>query len=309
MILHLPDPKTAQQWCESQRWDGRSIGYVPTMGALHEGHLSLIRRSLIENDATCVSIFVNPLQFDDPEDLKRYPNDLRQDIEMLDAIGCDMVFVGELHEFFPGTGSSDNIELEPAGPAGAGLEGDHRPGHLDGVRTIVSRLFQTVGPCRAYFGEKDFQQTLVVRALAKELGYPQIVVCPVSRTVTGLARSSRNVLLTDDEREQASVIYRALVTARQRWDNGERDAGRLQEAMQSVLLGSEIDGLELEYAEIRDPDNWTADMPQGQLPRAQALIALRLGRVRLIDNMRLDRSSPRAMTPGIDQDHRQAVGR
>jgi len=313
MILHLPDPKTARQWCESQRWDGQNIGYVPTMGALHEGHLSLVRRSLIENDVTCVSIFVNPLQFDDSEDLKRYPNDLRADVEMLDAIGCDMVYVGELYEFFPEISSIEDIAMEKAGAAGHGLEGDHRPGHLDGVRTIVSRLFQTVGPCRAYFGEKDFQQTLVVRELAKQLGYPQIVVCPVSRTVTGLARSSRNVRLTDTQRQQATIIYRALVSARQRWDNGERNAGQLQRAMESVLASAEgeIDDFEVEYAEVRDPENWSKVSPSGQLPRAQALVAARLGSVRLIDNMRLDLTSSATDTRKIDEaactDRLQAV--
>lgn len=289
MILHLPDPKTARQWCESQRWDGRSIGYVPTMGALHEGHLSLIRRALLENDVACVSIFVNPLQFDDPADLERYPNDLRKDIQMLDEIGCDMVYVGELEEFFPETADGSEIAMEAAGPAGLGLEGDHRPGHLDGVRTIVDRLFKTVGPCRAYFGEKDFQQTLVVRQLADELGYPEIIVCPISREVNGLARSSRNVLLTDEEKQQAVAIYRALVDTRQRWENGERDASELSKTMQATLAAG---GLEVEYAQVRDPRNWTASEPNGNLPRAQALIAVRLGKVRLIDNMRLDRAGP-----------------
>ncbi len=262
---------------------------MPTMGALHEGHLSLIRRALLENDVACVSIFVNPLQFDDPADLERYPNDLRQDIKMLDDIGCDMVYVGELDEFFPETADGSEIELEAAGAAGMGLEGDHRPGHLDGVRTIVNRLFQTVGPCRAYFGEKDFQQTLVVRQLASELGYPDVVVCPISREVSGLARSSRNVLLTDQEKEQAVAIYRALVDVRQRWDNGERDADALTKAMHASLKSS---GLDVEYAQVRDPRNWTASPPKGNLPRAQALIAVRLGKVRLIDNMRLDRAGP-----------------
>lgn len=295
MILHLPDPNTARQWCMSQRWDGHSIGYVPTMGALHEGHMSLIRRSLEENDLTCVSIFVNPLQFDDPGDLALYPNDLRKDIEMLDQIGCDMVYVGELHEFFPelanntsiGGNGAKGIKLENAGAVAMGLEGEHRPGHLDGVRTIVSRLFQTVGPCRAYFGEKDFQQTLVVKELAQELGYPEIIVCPVSREASGLARSSRNVRLSNEQRKLAGTIYQALTNAKQRWENGERSATELNKAMRSTL---KVAGIKIEYAEVRDPAKWSAKSPRGRLQRAQALIAVQIGNVRLIDNMRLDRA-------------------
>lgn len=285
MLLQLPDPESAQRWCQQQRAAGRSIGFVPTMGALHEGHLSLVRRSVADNDVTCVSIFVNPLQFDDPADFRSYPRDRERNARLLERVGCDMVFLGSLAGFFPESDTAENIPLQDPGPHAAGLEGDCRPGHLAGVRTIVERLFRTVGPCRAYFGEKDFQQSLVVEDLARNMGFPEVTVCPTSREPSGLARSSRNVLLNDIERQRATCIYRALTRARAAWRAGVRDAERLRAIMREAL---DAGGVELEYADLRDPLAWQAESPQGNLPRAQALIAVRIGKVRLIDNMRLD---------------------
>jgi pantoate--beta-alanine ligase len=285
MVVHLPDPDSARGWCAEQRAAGRSIGFVPTMGGLHEGHLSLVRRAVAENEITCVSIFVNPLQFNDPGDLASYPRNLDDDIRQLQDIGCDMVFTGTFEQFFPDVESPEDIVQRDPGPGADGVEGAGRPGHFAGVATICERLFKVVGSARAYFGEKDFQQTLVVKDLARALGYPEIVVCPTVREPSGLAYSSRNVLLTDSERERAACISRALFSARHAWHQGECEAGKLREVMLREL---DVDGIDVEYAELRDPHDWRPEAPAGSLVHAQALIAARIGKARLIDNLRLD---------------------
>lgn len=288
MILRLPDPVSAQTWCHEQRAAGRSIGFVPTMGALHEGHLSLVRRAVIENDVACVSIFVNPLQFNDPDDLARYPRNFDDDAQQLEDVGCNMVFSGTLEQFFPNIEEPNDIDKRDPGPAAQGLEGAGRPGHFAGVATICERLFNIVGPGRAYFGEKDFQQTLVVKDLVRQIGYPEIVVCPTAREPSGLAYSSRNVLLTDSERELAACLSRALFSARHAWHQGERDARKLRDVMLREL---DVDGIRVEYAELRDPHDWRPEAPVGSLACAQALIAAQIGKARLIDNLRLDRAA------------------
>ncbi|MBW8055421.1 MAG: pantoate--beta-alanine ligase [Nitrospira sp.] len=288
MVVHLPDPDSARGWCAEQRAAGRSIGFVPTMGGLHEGHLSLVRRAVAENEITCVSIFVNPLQFNDPGDLASYPRNLDDDIRQLQDIGCDMVFTGTFEQFFLDVESPEDIVQRDPGPGADGVEGAGRPGHFAGVATICERLFKVVGSARTYFGEKDFQQTLVVKDLARALGYPEIVVCPTVREPSGLAYSSRNVLLTDSERERAACISRALFSARHAWHQGECEAGKLREVMLREL---DVDGIDVEYAELRDPHDWRPEAPAGSLVRAQALIAARIGKARLIDNLRLDRGA------------------
>lgn len=284
-MLHLESPIDAKRWCADQRSQGQTLGFVPTMGALHKGHLSLVTRARAQNRICCASIFINPLQFEDHGDFDAYPRDTESDLALLEAQGCDMVFMGSLGEFFPEVSDLAKIDILPAGPHGLGLEEKFRPGHLDGVRTIVERLFRTVGPSSAYFGEKDFQQTLVVSDLAREMGYPNIVVCPTVREDSGLALSSRNVRLSRDEKNLAQQIYPALLAAREAWQSGERSPDRLSAAMTGHL---NHDGLIVEYAEVRDPTHWTAQLPQTPLERAQALIAVRIGSVRLIDNLRLD---------------------
>ena len=285
VMLHLDSPDEAAHWCAAQRDRENTIGFVPTMGALHNGHLSLVTRACEENAACCASIFINPLQFEDPADYSTYPRDTESDLALLKAHGCDMVFMGSLHQFFPEVSDINEIKTLPAGPHGSGLEEQFRPGHLDGVRTIVERLFRTVGRSRVYFGEKDFQQTLVVSDLARQMGYPEVVVCPTVREDSGLALSSRNVLLSAHEKTRAERIYPALLAARDAWSSGERDPGKLSAIMIECL---NHDGLVVEYAEIRDPDRWTPEPPVIPLARAQALIAVRIGAVRLIDNLRLD---------------------
>jgi len=295
MIERLPDPASAGRWCEERRRRGQRLGFVPTMGALHDGHLALVRRALSENDAVCVSVFVNPLQFDEASDLARYPRDFEGDAELLDGAGCDMVFTGTLEQFFPelpdlnGLAGTDARARALAGvdpgPGAEGLEGERRPGHFDGVAAIVARLFAVVAPDVAYFGEKDFQQTLVVRHLARAAGGPRIAVCPTEREPSGLARSSRNARLDDAARARATCLSRGLFAAREAWRAGERDPRELRATLAQEL---EAGGVEVEYAEVRDPERWTAGAPDAPLERAQGLVAARVGAVRLIDSLRLD---------------------
>jgi pantoate--beta-alanine ligase len=295
-IASLATPAEATAWCAKERARGRRIGFVPTMGALHEGHLELVRRAARENDAAVVSVFVNPLQFGEKADFERYPRHFAADVELLEGAHCAMAFTGTLAGFFPGAlapdGSLPDAHLVDPGPCALGLEGAFRPGHFAGVATIVDRLFEVVGPHVVYFGEKDFQQSLVVRDLARRRGGPPIVVCATSREPSGLARSSRNERLSPSERAQAAVIHRALITARAAWRDGVRRATELSRAMGDVLAASP---LRVEYASVRDPDAWTADDPFGPLERAQALVAARLGSVRLIDTLRLDAPDTRRL--------------
>ncbi len=279
------NPLLATDWCQEQRKQQRTIGFVPTMGALHRGHLSLVERAIADNDVTCVSIFVNPLQFNQPDDYSSYPRHFDADCQLLDAVGCDMVFSGTNRDMFPEAETLEDVKLLDPGPAGAGLEGHFRPGHLEGVCTVVQRLFQFVGNCRAYFGLKDFQQTLVIRDLAARLGYPEIITCKTIRDHNGLALSSRNALLNSAELKLAQNISKALTLARQLWQAGDRDCDQLRAVMQKNLTVP----LKVDYADVRDPDNWQAQSPQGTLQQAIALIAAYIGDVRLIDNLRLDK--------------------
>jgi pantoate--beta-alanine ligase len=261
------------------------------MGALHEGHLGLVRRAADENERVCVSVFVNPLQFDDPKDFERYPRDFEGDAERLDEAGCDLVFTGTLAQFFPGSdGDLARVARRDPGPAAAGLEGEHRPGHFEGVATIVARLFELVVPERAYFGLKDFQQSRVVADLARDMGSIEVIACPTAREPSGLARSSRNELLTPEQHTEAAAIHRALAAARDAWHaEGVREPDELARRMRGVL---ERTSLAVEYAELRDPEAWTPVQPTEPMERAVALIAAKAGEVRLIDNLRLDGAAP-----------------
>ncbi|MDP6408977.1 MAG: pantoate--beta-alanine ligase [Planctomycetota bacterium] len=285
MIERLADPAEARAWCAERRESGASVGFVPTMGALHIGHLSLVERAVAENDFACVSVFVNPLQFDDPSDLECYPRDFEGDARLLEGVGCAMVFTGTLEQFFPGELSADgalaSARLVDPGPAAEGLEGACRSGHFGGVATIVERLFEVVEPERAYFGRKDYQQALVIADLARRRGGPRVIVCDIVRESSGLACSSRNALLTDGERERAVCLSRSLETVDAAWREGARDA-----ALLGALLRENLErvGVEVEYAELRDPERWSAAAPLGELERAVALVAARVGGVRLIDN-------------------------
>jgi pantoate--beta-alanine ligase len=279
-----PNPDSANLWCKKRRQQGKTIGLVPTMGALHDGHLTLVDKAVSDNELCVVSIFVNPLQFSQPEDFNIYPRDIQQDIRLLATRGCHMVLTGTLAEFFPAVANLENIKMLEPGPYAAGLEGLYRPGHFAGVKTIVDRLFATVHPDKAYFGEKDFQQTLVIQDLAEQSGFPDIQVCATQREVNGLAMSSRNQRLSASQRQQAGRIYWALLAARQAWREGVREATMLAKIMHLELSK---EAFNIEYAEVRDPQNWTAEKPDHVMRKAQALIAINLDGVRLIDNMSL----------------------
>lgn len=189
------------------RKNGKSVGLVPTMGALHEGHASLVKKSVKDNDVTVVSVFVNPTQFNDPKDLSSYPRDIEADCKLLEEVGADYVFTPSVEEMYP-TPDTRHFEFPPISTV---MEGAHRPGHFNGVCQVVSRLFYITRPDKAYFGEKDWQQIAVVKAMVRSLNLNvKIVECPIIRDTDGLARSSRNALLSADEREIAPNIFKAL---------------------------------------------------------------------------------------------------
>lgn len=292
-LLRLDTPAEARAWCAARRAEGRTIGFVATMGYLHEGHVSLVRRALAENDLCVVSVFVNPLQFGEAADLDNYPRDPERDARLLDAAGAQLVFTGTLAQFFPdellGDGSFPPEHLKDPGPGAVGMEGEFRGGHFDGVATIVDRLFDVTGPARAYFGQKDLQQTLVAQHVAAARGGPEIVVCPISRESSGLARSSRNARLSEDEFEQAACLSRGLARAASLWQAGEREPAALEAALARAL---EEAGVEPEYAAVRDLAAWTSGPPGAPLSQPVALVAARVGPVRLIDNHVLDEAPP-----------------
>lgn len=228
-----------------ERKQGKNVGLVPTMGALHEGHASLVRRSVSENEVTVVSVFVNPTQFNDKNDLKNYPRDLETDCRLLEACGADYVLAPEVEEMYP-TPDTRHFEFPPVSTV---MEGAHRPGHFNGVCQVVSRLFYIVRPDRAYFGEKDWQQIAVVKAMVRQLGLGvQIVECEIVRDDDGLARSSRNTLLSADERAIAPAIYKALKDSLT-----YAKKHTLKETHDKVVADiNKVDGLDVEYFSIVD---------------------------------------------------------
>jgi pantoate--beta-alanine ligase len=285
VIQHIVSPQAVQSWCDSARENNKTIGFVATMGALHPGHISLVSRAREENDIVIASIFVNPLQFDRAEDLQKYPRDEASDIRLLDTAGVQMVFTGSPDDFLGDIQYKSTQELTDPGIYARGLEGTYRPGHFAGVREIVSRLFEFVGPCRAYFGEKDYQQVQVIKQLASCLTGINVIACSTSRESSGLARSSRNLRLSEQGTHDASVIFEAMLAADVSWKQGVRSPKVLQHAMLEVLNKS---GINLEYAEVRDPLNWTESQTENDISRARAFIAGNLEGVRLIDNMALE---------------------
>jgi pantoate--beta-alanine ligase len=261
----------------SARQRGLSIGFVPTMGALHEGHASLVQASRSECVFTVVSIFVNPTQFGPQEDFARYPRTLDADRAILADVGTDLLFVPAADEMYP-PGSSTFVE-PPA--VAATLEGACRPGHFRGVTTVVLKLLNQVKPDAAYFGRKDFQQSAVIRQMVRDLDLDvRIVVCPTVREPDGLALSSRNRYLSASDRQQALVLSRSLRLAVELIDAGERDAATILTRMREVI--STATDLQLEYLVLVDPDT-LAEVTEVSRPTA-ALLAARIGGTRLIDN-------------------------
>jgi pantoate--beta-alanine ligase len=258
-----------------------SWGLVPTMGYLHAGHLSLVQRARAENDRVAVSIFVNPTQFGPNEDLATYPRDLPRDLELLRAADVDLVWAPPVSEMYP-PGFQTYVTVEEVTRV---LEGAARPVHFRGVATVVAKLFLVCQPDRAYFGQKDAQQVVVVQQMVRDLGFPvQIVVCPTVREPDGLALSSRNVYLTPEQRRAAPVLYRALRAAQEAWQRGEHDGERLRAIMRAVL--SEEPLAQTEYVSAADLHTLQelGDASQGVL----LSLAVRIGRTRLIDNIRLE---------------------
>lgn len=261
------------------RKNGKTIGFVPTMGALHEGHLTLVRRARKENDIVVVSIFVNPIQFNNPDDLKKYPRTLEKDLLMLESAGCDLAFCPSVKEMYP----NNNRKSYNFGNLAAVMEGEFRPGHFDGVATVVQRLFEITLPHKAYFGEKDYQQLQIIRALvASEHIDTEIIPCPISREDDGLARSSRNERLTPAHRKAAPYIHLVLEEARSLAAN--HTAPHIVNFVKAKFADHPL--LRLEYFTIASGN--TLQTVEGRvLPGDYGFIAVFAGEIRLIDNIRL----------------------
>ena len=268
---------------DDARRAGLTVGLVPTMGALHAGHRSLVERAAAECDLVVVTVFVNPLQFGDPGDIEHYPRTLSADVAVAAAAGAGLVFAPPVVEMYPGFPAPVATTVTVAGVADR-WEGASRPGHFDGVATVVAKLFAMAGRCRAYFGEKDFQQLAVVRRLAADLSLPvEVVGCPIVRDPDGLALSSRNVRLSADERRAALALSRALRAGAAAIAAGERDAGAVGRAMAEVAAAEPLVALDYAVAvdagDLRPADRLGPDVP------VRLLIAAQVGPVRLIDNL------------------------
>jgi pantoate--beta-alanine ligase len=259
------------------RSSGRTVGLVPTMGALHEGHLSLLDAARAECDATVVTIFVNPTQFGPEEDFRRYPRDLERDVALLRERGCDLVFAPSAEEIY----RPEHATFVDVGPLGRVLEGEFRPTHFRGVATVVLKLFLLVPADRAYFGRKDYQQTLVVRQLIADLNVPiDVRVCPIVREADGLAMSSRNAYISDGERQRALVLPRSLRLAEELVASGEREVKVIRRRMEREIVVA--GGIELQYiAFVEDGTVNPVERIDGPTTIA---IAAKVGKTRLIDN-------------------------
>ncbi len=258
---------------------GRTIGFVPTMGALHEGHLNLVRRSKAENDITVVSIYVNPLQFGPAEDFNKYPRDIDQDIAKLRHEGIDIVFLPDDSVVYPNNYCT-YVEVEKISDK---LCGAHRKGHFKGVTTIVAKLFNIVAPTRAYFGQKDFQQSVIIRKMVSDLNMGlEVVVCPTIREADGLAMSSRNQYLKENERKAATIIYQCLVQTSEKIKSGIIDIKSIKKFMGQMLSAEPLVS-EVQYASAYDMQ--TLEELKKVEKEAVLAIALKIGETRLIDNM------------------------
>ncbi len=261
----------------------QTIGFVPTMGALHDGHLSLLSTSMKANDLTVISIFVNPTQFNNPEDLARYPRTLGQDVARIGTLSASIiVFAPSVDDIYDGNTVSEHFDFDGLEHQ---MEGRFRPGHFDGVGTIVRRLFEIVGPDNAYFGEKDFQQLQIVRKLVAKTGLPvNVIGCPIFREANGLAMSSRNERLSAAEREQASVIYRTLQQARTLF--GTQDVKQVSDFVTGVF--DHTAGFTLEYFEIADESTLQPATVIEPGKKYRAFIAVFVNNIRLIDTISLN---------------------
>jgi pantoate--beta-alanine ligase len=278
-VLEVASSAELRAATDAARQRGAGVDFVPTMGALHAGHRALLARARAESDVVVASVFVNPLQFGPAEDLASYPRDREADLAVLEAEGVDLAFVPAEGEMWP---SPPEVRLRVGGSPAERLEGMHRPGHLDGVVTVVAKLLHLVGPSRAYFGQKDAQQLAVIRRMVDDLAFPnQIVACPTVREPDGLAVSSRNAYLSAPERQRAAVLYRALQAGRAAFLAGRRDPAAVEAAARALLEGQP--GVEPDYVALVDAVSFE---PAKQAEPGQVLaIAARVGRTRLIDNV------------------------
>jgi pantoate--beta-alanine ligase len=260
-----------------------TVGFVPTMGYLHAGHISLVEMARRENSVVAVSIFVNPTQFGPNEDFARYPRDTERDLAMLKEVGSDWVFTPTVEEIYP-QGFSTYVDVREVTTR---LEGETRPGHFLGVATVVAKLFNIVQPTRAYIGQKDAQQVAVIRKMVADLAFPlQIAVGQTIREPDGLALSSRNVYLNPEERKAALCLFHALSATKALWDGGERRGTALREAMQDVLSAEPM--ARPDYVSVANPSTLQELDDSGEAREALASLAVRIGKTRLIDNFVLD---------------------
>jgi pantoate--beta-alanine ligase len=276
IVITTADEMT--RWSDRSLRDGKTIGMVPTMGALHDGHISLVERAARGNDLTVVSVFVNPIQFNNANDLARYPRTFDADRELLAQAGVDVMFHPSVSEIYP----SHAVTHYDLDGLDAYMEGPHRPGHFDGVVQVVSRLFDIVRPTAAFFGEKDFQQLAIIRHMTRKLGYAlEVIGCPTMREADGVAMSSRNTLLSSEWRSKAPVVFEVLEDAMERVQT--EGVGRTKEY---ALKRLEAAGFRAEYFELVDPVT-LQPVDEGYNGPIQACVAVWAGEVRLIDNLRV----------------------
>ena len=267
-----------QAFVEAERAKGLRIAFVPTMGALHAGHLSLVRRALSECDRCIVSVFVNPTQFNDPRDLETYPRTLEADSTLLASVGASALFAPEVSTIYP----EEDTRTFDVGAVAEVMEGRYRPGHFNGVMQVVSRLFDIVRPDCAYFGEKDFQQIAVIRAMVRLIGSPvEIIACPIVREADGLALSSRNVRLSAEERREAPQIYRILSESRS-WAKEMSPQQVIERVTEQI---NAVPHLRVEYFEIVDTDSLQPIASWSDSPAPHGCITVFCGEVRLIDSI------------------------
>ena len=270
--------------CRRARRGGKRLGFVPTMGALHEGHLSLVRAARASCDAVAASIFVNPMQFGPNEDLAKYPRSFERDRELLAKEGVELLFAPSVEEMYP-AGAVTWVTVEGLSSK---LDGRSRPGHFRGVTTVVAKLFHIVEPDAAFFGQKDAAQVAIVRRMVRDLNLPvEIVACPIVREPDGLAMSSRNAYLDPQQRKQALVLHRGLLQVKKSWEEGEREAGKLLTVGRDELSAEK--SVRLDYLEIVDPDSLVP--VENTAGGALVAVAAFVGLTRLIDNLVLPRSS------------------
>ena len=266
--------------CRAARRGGKRLGFVPTMGALHEGHLSLVQAARASCDAVAASIFVNPAQFGPNEDLAKYPRSFDRDRELLESEGVALLFAPSVEEMYP-AGAASWVTVEGLSSK---LDGRSRPGHFRGVTTVVAKLFHIVEPDVAFFGQKDAAQVAIVRRMVHDLNFPvKIVACPIVREADGLAMSSRNAYLDSQQRRRALLLYCSLMRVKKSWEGGERDAARLLATGREEFAGKK--SVRLDYLEIVDPDS--LDPVEGVGGGALVAVAAFVGSTRLIDNILL----------------------